>query len=161
MAEYPEHEKLRLIKDKSQTCGDFYEWLQDHGYALAERHSHTDECYDGSYLHCGMSEGDLFRALLSRDQLLAMFFEIDLDKLERREAGDDRRTEGRSVTYPEKIATDLARVVGAQPGSVIFHGIVGALHEVIDRCEKAAGITPGSAEQMFHIRALKTKQEKE
>lgn len=38
------------------------------------------------------------------------------------------------MTYAEKIAIDLARVVGAQPGSVVYHGIVGALLEVIEHC---------------------------
>ncbi len=26
---YPEHTKLQAVKDQSQTCGAFYEWLQD------------------------------------------------------------------------------------------------------------------------------------
>ena len=31
MSTYPEHEKLRAVKDRSQTIGEFVEWLEDQG----------------------------------------------------------------------------------------------------------------------------------
>lgn len=86
MAEYPEHEKLRLIKNKSQACGDFYEWLQEQGYVIASRHVHTEGCtYEDhdDWKTCGMNEGELFAALIPRDSLLAKFFEIDQVKIEK------------------------------------------------------------------------------
>ncbi len=27
MSDYPEHEKLSAVRDKSQVCGEFYDWL--------------------------------------------------------------------------------------------------------------------------------------
>lgn len=42
------------------------------------------------------------------------------------------------MKYPERIAVDLARVVSVQPGSTLFHGIVGVLAEVIERCAQEA-----------------------
>lgn len=34
--EYPEHEKLAKIKDKSQAIGEFLEWAEEKGWHLAE-----------------------------------------------------------------------------------------------------------------------------
>lgn len=41
-------------------------------------------------------------------------------------------------SYVESIAVDLVRVAGAQPGSIIYHGIVGALTDVVGRCAAVA-----------------------
>jgi hypothetical protein len=58
MAQYPEHEKLQEIRDQSQKCGEFLEWLEEQGYVeITARKSLTS--------------------------LLAEFFEIDEEKLER------------------------------------------------------------------------------
>jgi hypothetical protein len=35
-AEYPEHEKLQTVQDKSQVCGEFLEWLNENGYSICE-----------------------------------------------------------------------------------------------------------------------------
>jgi len=35
---YPEHEKLKAIQHESQTCGEFYEWLQSEKGVEMERH---------------------------------------------------------------------------------------------------------------------------
>ena len=42
---YPEHEKLHAVRDKSQACGEFLEWLRSR-YALAVWHQHTPGCYE-------------------------------------------------------------------------------------------------------------------
>jgi hypothetical protein len=58
MAQYPEHEKLKEIRDQSQKCGEFLEWLEEQGYVeITARKSLTS--------------------------ILAEFFEIDEEKLER------------------------------------------------------------------------------
>ena len=68
--ELPEHEKLKLVKDRSQSIYDFLEWCAEQGMALA---SYGEERgYRDTLFHVGES----------REQLLARFFEIDLDKLE-------------------------------------------------------------------------------
>ena len=57
-AKYPEHIKLDEVKEQSQVCGEFYEWLEKK-HIIRPRNSKPIE------------------------RLLAEFFEIDLDKLER------------------------------------------------------------------------------
>jgi hypothetical protein len=71
MADYPEHEKLKKISDKSQTVGDFLEWLNSQGLHLCEW---VDSRYAG--------EGEFSSANKNTDDLLAEFFEIDQAKLE-------------------------------------------------------------------------------
>jgi hypothetical protein len=67
MTEYPEHEKLKKIQDKSQAIGTFLEWL---GF---EKEIHL----------CTYGEGDrLYPIPKRKEELLAEFFEIDLAKLE-------------------------------------------------------------------------------
>lgn len=64
---YPEHEKLSAISDKSQTCGEFIDWLIEHDYHLCQPDT------TGRYFwptHTPLTK------------LLAEFFEIDLDKIE-------------------------------------------------------------------------------
>lgn len=78
---YPEHDKLRAVKSKSQACGDFLKWLQDYkGYELAARHEHNEECDRGRR---GCQLADSLEAVHVRvETLLATYFEIDLKKLE-------------------------------------------------------------------------------
>lgn len=67
---YPEHMKLDKIKNLSQACGEFIEWLQcEKGVFLA--------VYDKK-----STFGDLYRANIPTHVLLAEFFEIDEKKLE-------------------------------------------------------------------------------
>lgn len=67
MAETPEHEKLHKVRDKSQVCGEFLDWLRDEkGFTLA-----TEDEY-----------GDPIPVYTSTTKLLAEFFEIDLKVLE-------------------------------------------------------------------------------
>lgn len=66
---YPEHAKLSAIREQSQTCGAFLEWLTDEkGLVLAE------------YLGASSS---LARAHYRVSSLLAGFFEIDENVLEK------------------------------------------------------------------------------
>jgi len=65
--EYPMHEKLKTVATLSQICGEFLEWLECRGLRLAKWEE------DGE---------TLVPTQTSRTQLLAEFFEIDLDALE-------------------------------------------------------------------------------
>lgn len=66
MPDYPEHEKLKAIKDRSQACGEFIEWL-----------NHSKRIHLAEYSH-----GELYPTTKSLLDLLADFFEIDRQKLE-------------------------------------------------------------------------------
>jgi len=68
MSYYPEHEKMAGIRDQSQICGEFLEWLTtEGGFHLAQRSD------SGPWT---------VPALYDIAQLLAEFFEIDLTKIE-------------------------------------------------------------------------------
>lgn len=67
MSNYPEHEKLKLVKDQSQICGEFLDWLNEEKDLILAK---LDE-YD-----------DLMPFHISTQKLLAEFFEIDLAVLE-------------------------------------------------------------------------------
>jgi len=65
---YPEHEKLQKIQDKSQTIGEFLDWLgYEHEYFICEKSGKYQEWYPISQNH---------------QKLLAQYFDINLDKLE-------------------------------------------------------------------------------
>lgn len=70
MPEYPQHEKLATVKDLSQEIGVFLDWLDEQDWHLGE--------WDEN----GFGEQELFLIRLNSNQILARFFEIDLDKLE-------------------------------------------------------------------------------
>jgi len=72
MSEYPEHDKLVQVRDKSQAIGEFLDWLQnERDIVLAEYHEHA------------MSRKDvLLPAHAHIETLLGEFFEIDPEKLE-------------------------------------------------------------------------------
>lgn len=74
MTSYPEHEKLAKIADKSQTMGEWVEWLQGKGYVLAEYG--TGEPGDDRSPH------RLYAVHSNPSELLAEFFDIDRDKIE-------------------------------------------------------------------------------
>lgn len=65
---YPEHQKLIAVKDESQTVGEFIEWLGEQGIYLCS----IPPYYQSTYVP--VSEGIV--------NMLARFFEIDLDKIE-------------------------------------------------------------------------------
>ena len=89
MSKYPEHVKLGRVRDKSQACGEFIEWLLgEKGYHLGKYHQHTDACWPEGENHtekrrtCGTPEGVLYPSPANVRKLLAEFFDIDEDKLE-------------------------------------------------------------------------------
>jgi hypothetical protein len=68
---YPEHEKLKAVKDRSQTVGEFLDWLRDtKEFAVCELHPEERK-----------RDPEWHPVRLRTEQLLAEFFEIDLDKL--------------------------------------------------------------------------------
>ena len=69
MPKYPECEKFYKIKDMSLMIGDFLAWLG------SEKHVHL--------AHCEERRGYLSYYPYSTESLLAEFFNIDLDKLEK------------------------------------------------------------------------------
>lgn len=63
---YPEHDKLTDVRDKSQTVGEFLEWMVAvKGFRICET--------DGA---------GMFLARLDIEGLAAEFFGVDLDRLE-------------------------------------------------------------------------------
>jgi hypothetical protein len=83
VSDYPEHDKLALIKDQSQAIGEFIEWLERDGIHLASRYClrddrHPDWCENG----CEWSTY-MLPIGKSISTLLAKFFKIDQDTLER------------------------------------------------------------------------------
>jgi hypothetical protein len=78
--ELPEHERLHKIADKSQEIGTFLNWLDEQGIYLSREHRHTDACWSNE---CRLRDGQLTRYYEPIQKLLARFYGIDLDKLER------------------------------------------------------------------------------
>lgn len=90
MSTYPEHEKLAKVKDKSQACGEFLEWLLGpQRYQLGQYHEHVDDCWlpgesqTGRRRVCGMGAQTLYPTPVVVRKLLAEFFEIDEERLDR------------------------------------------------------------------------------
>lgn len=67
MVKTSELERLSKIKEKSQTIGEFLEWLNEQGITLCERYKDTEMFYP---------------IVGSREQLLAEYYGIDLGKVE-------------------------------------------------------------------------------
>lgn len=96
MSKYPEHDHLKVNAASSQAIGEFIEWFEQDGRALAEGHLHTDECdpprdyarFPGR--QCGRYESN--HGILYTweppgrgariDRILALYFGIDREKLE-------------------------------------------------------------------------------
>lgn len=79
---YPEHVKLAAIAEKSQTCGDFLQWLVDtKKLVLAETHVHSAECTLQGFNVCGLHQRELIHTQMRVTTLLAEFFEIDEAKV--------------------------------------------------------------------------------
>ncbi len=69
---YPELDKIKVVQDKSQEIGSFLDWLESIGYHIAE-YKKFDEFEDEQ----------LVTIFLNREQILARYFKIDLDKAEK------------------------------------------------------------------------------
>jgi len=92
---YPEHQNLKAISNKSQAIGSFLDWLsEEKSIELAVRHKHTDSCYanldsvdQAMKLHprrlCGYTDDELVSTHIPFRKLLAEYFEIDEEKIER------------------------------------------------------------------------------
>ncbi len=80
----PELDKMHAVKDKSQACGEFVEWLGvEKHIVLASPHNHNSFCRDEKgHLNCDAHSGELVGVHVGINKLLAEFFEIDLDKIE-------------------------------------------------------------------------------
>lgn len=72
VSDYPEHDKLRAVKEQSQVIGEFLDWLEDGGYKPIGRIELA--VFDGHEL-CSVYH--------PKGKLLAAYFEIDEEKLER------------------------------------------------------------------------------
>lgn len=66
--QWPEHDKLREVADRSQAIGEFLEWLDLERDLVIARYAHELD--------------EFVPANVSTNRLLAEFFGIDLDKLE-------------------------------------------------------------------------------
>lgn len=84
-SEYPECEKMAAVKDQSQKIGEFIEWLRSE--------KDWEICEWWGKLNHG---GSYSPARFSTENLLAEFFNIDLDKVEkeRRQMLDELRRKG-------------------------------------------------------------------
>ena len=100
-AKYPEHDKLQKIKDKSQVCGEFLEWLKGGYEGSPDLHlCQWKEAADvPHYLHVDTGEPVSFSSKyadenpdwypsgyyspgLNTRELLGMFFDIDQEKID-------------------------------------------------------------------------------
>jgi hypothetical protein len=81
-----ELEKMEKAKaEGSQVIGEFLEWLQgEKGVVLATYHEHSKaECGSLRWPECGIYSEQPVIFHCSTERLLAEFFEIDLDQVER------------------------------------------------------------------------------
>lgn len=74
MSSYPEHDKLSEVKERSQACGEFLDWLREQGYWLCRLDDH--DCF--------------YQAHVPTQNLLAEYFQINQAALE---------TEKRAMLY--------------------------------------------------------------
>lgn len=93
MSEYPEHDKLQKVKDKSQAIGEFLEKMDEQGLILCKQHTHDWSCYedvvmDGDrvvshgHLCCSHRNGDRVCDYVTIEHRLEAYFGIDGNKLE-------------------------------------------------------------------------------
>jgi hypothetical protein len=123
--QYPEHDKLHAIKDESQACGEFIDWLRSQGMHLCYPHKHTKSCWergtveppvdgkhrsysldewhrkytDETWIDCGTEEEKMLFVTTPVTKLLADFFGINLTKLEKEKEQmlDDIRKEHKTA----------------------------------------------------------------
>lgn len=80
----PECEKLAAVSGRSQEIGQFLQWLGEKGIHLAVAHEHEDGCRGShGFLSCGYTAKGLEWYHLNIEKLLADYFEIDLEKIEK------------------------------------------------------------------------------
>jgi hypothetical protein len=74
MSDYPEHDKMQLVVDKSQVIGEFLEWLSD------EKNVHLGYVHTIDTPWSDEERFDMYH--YNTNKLLAEFFDIDLEKIE-------------------------------------------------------------------------------
>ena len=79
---YPEHVKLGAIKDKSQTVYDFLEWAGEKGMHLGEWEPTQRRTANGQFGRNRIVP-HMHPVQTSKRDLLAEFFDIDLNKIEK------------------------------------------------------------------------------
>jgi hypothetical protein len=80
---YPEHDKLELVREKSQTIGEFLDWLQnEQAVVLTKEHQHSEFCCEEGDLVCGVERNSLVPVVSTIPKWLARYFDIDEEKLE-------------------------------------------------------------------------------
>lgn len=108
--QYPEHEKLHKVAERSQACGAFMEWLQEKRYVVGQYHEHTDECWLEGESHtarrrtCGAHDDVLYPSSINISKLLSEFFEIDEEKLEAEKLAMLAALRGCPSTIPGAVA---------------------------------------------------------
>jgi hypothetical protein len=70
--DYPQHERLATIKDKSQAIGEFLDWMSNEGLVLCQQFTISEEWPD---------EKQWLPVFPNKALLLAKFFQIDYDEL--------------------------------------------------------------------------------
>lgn len=80
---FPQHEKLHAVKEKSQACGEFLEWLRhEKNFSICVRHEHLPACCGKErFLGCGFAKDQMEPVLVNTERLLSEFFKINLDRL--------------------------------------------------------------------------------
>ena len=100
---YAEHERVSQVKDKSQAIGEFLQWLADQGIQLGKYVNDEIKTYDGDSDSFTVTH---FRPHHERiEDLLARYYNIDLNKLEREKR--EMLAELRKRNAAEKIDREL------------------------------------------------------
>src|SRR5271157_2930637 len=95
MSDFPEHDKLHVVKVQSQAIGVFLSWLQEEqSVVLSKRYKHNENCIDDGERVCGTESDLLVPVYCSISQWIAQYFDIDEAKLEaeKRSMLDDLRS---------------------------------------------------------------------
>jgi rubrerythrin len=79
-SDYPEHQKLQAVRERSQAIGTFLEWLLSKGFRLAKWMKVPDE---DPWADKGAEVDELVQQSIDIEKILAEFYEIDLNKLEK------------------------------------------------------------------------------
>lgn len=92
MSNYPEHDKLEKISDKSQEIGNFLSWLAEGEYQSQGKSRNREDlgsiqlgCYRSRF--DGERENSMSPSMVPVTDLLAAYFEIDLEKIEAEKRG--------------------------------------------------------------------------
>lgn len=81
MTNYPECEKMQAVKEQSQELGFFLEWLKNR-FTLAEMNYNFRAIITDTDDNEESVSGILFPSYKSINQILAEYFEIDLEKVD-------------------------------------------------------------------------------